>query len=494
MGGTRQDRCAPSPRQQIVPAEPTTSQEAAEVEVVPKDSATRKGRVVAEDQYVHRPFSRRIAALASMALVVVVLVATLISIIDRPVRLVVVLGLVALLGLATWQFLTRTGGRRATAAAVLVAVVAGLAAVVVGAPGLSVLWRLGLLVVASLLARYALSRDVGTLKRSPTDGAPVPGCRSGVLIMNPRSGGGKAERFRLAEECSYRGIEPVVLQPGDDLLVLAHDAIDRGADAIGMAGGDGSQALVASVAAARGVPMVVVPAGTRNHLALDLGIDRDDVVGALDAYGEAVERPMDLSEVNGRVFVNNVSLGLYATIVRSPEYRGAKVDTALAALPKVLGPGTKPFNLRFDGPDGAHHSGAHVIQVSNGRYGETMGTMGSRPRVDTGRLGVVALVLDDDRAARQFLGALATGNPRRYAGFMTWETDTFVVDSGGVVAVGLDGETMELEPPLRFTIRPGALRVRLSKAAIGRSPAARATGVRRFLPDLWHVAFSGRIQ
>ena len=114
--------------------------------------------------------------------------------------------------------------------------------------------------------------------------------RHGVLIMNLKSGGGKAEKFHLEDECRARGIEPVVLQRGDDLLQLARDAIDRGADVVGMAGGDGSQALVASIAAERGVPMVVIPAGTRNHFALDIGLDRDDVVGALDAYGEARER------------------------------------------------------------------------------------------------------------------------------------------------------------------------------------------------------------
>ena len=178
----------------------------------------------------------------------------------------------------------------------------------------------------------------------------MPAARHGVLIMNLKSGGGKAEKFQLVDECRARGIEPVVLKPGNDLLQLARDAIDGGADVVGMAGGDGSQALVASVAAERGVPMVVIPAGTRNHFALDIGLDRDDVVGALDAYGEAREQTIDLADVNGRVFVNNVSLGLYATIVQSPEYRDAKRETTLAALPEMLGPGSEPFDLRFTAP------------------------------------------------------------------------------------------------------------------------------------------------
>src|SRR4029453_1382724 len=100
-----------------------------------------------------------------------------------------------------------------------------------------------------------------------------------VLLMNLRSGRGKAERFGLVELCRELGIEPIVLHPGDDLRKLAEDAVARGADLLGMAGGDGSQALVASVASQHGVPFVVVPAGTRNHFALDLGLDRTDVPG-----------------------------------------------------------------------------------------------------------------------------------------------------------------------------------------------------------------------
>lgn len=436
-----------------------------------------------------RPSSlRRAAAIVSILLVAAVLAVTAVLASQRLAWLLLEVLLVAVAAFAVWYALTRSGRRRYVGVALAVAAVAvGAVSFIAGNP-LSVVVRVLLLVVAVGLARYALARDVRTLKATATAGTPVPPARRGVLIMNLKSGGGKAERFGLADECRRRGIEPIVLQPGDDLLVLARGAIDRGADVIGMAGGDGSQALVASVAAERGIPMVVVPAGTRNHLALDLGLDRDDVVGALDAYGEAVERPMDLGDVNGRVFVNNVSLGLYATIVQSPEYRDAKVDTTLAALPKVLGPGTLPIDLRFDGPDGVHHDGAHMILVSNGPYGSTMRTMGSRPRVDAGTLGVIALVIPDDSAATRFLGALATGHPERYEGFQTWASPSFEVGSGAPVAVGLDGETMELDPPLRFTTRAGVLRVRLAPHAIGYSPTARKLTPRQFLPHLWRIA------
>ena len=136
------------------------------------------------------------------------------------------------------------------------------------------------------------------------------------------------------------------------MLELAQRAIDGGADVIGMAGGDGSQALVASVAAAADVPLVCIPAGTRNHFALDVGLDRNDVVGALDAFDDAVERRIDLAEVSGRVFVNNVFFGVYAKIIQSPEYRDAKRQRPRRCCPRFSVP-TPSRSTSF------HRSGRH---------------------------------------------------------------------------------------------------------------------------------------
>lgn len=306
----------------------------------------------------------------------------------------------------------------------------------------------------------------------PPPGTAVAAATNGVLLINPRSGGGRAERVGLARECRTRGVDPVVLAPGEDPVALAEAAVARGTDVLGMAGGDGSLALVAGVAARHGVAMVVVPAGTRNHLAMDLGLDRGDVLGALDAFGPAVERMVDLGDVNGRPFVNNVSLGLYARIVRSPEYREAKIDTTLSMLPQLLGPGSRPFDLRFTGPAGERHSGAHVVQVSNNSYGRTLRTVVSRPRLDAGRLGVVTLLLPEGPTDRTFLAALAARRPERFPGYAAWEPSTFEVDSGDLIDVGIDGEAVRMAPPLRFVIRPGAMRIRLPRHASGLSPAA----------------------
>jgi diacylglycerol kinase family enzyme len=290
--------------------------------------------------------------------------------------------------------------------------------------------------------------------------------------MNPKSGGGKAEKFHLEDECRRRGIEPVVLRQGDDLLRLAEDAVARGADVIGMAGGDGSQALVATVASKHGIPHVCIPAGTRNHFALDLGLDRNDVVGALDAFIDGVERRVDLARVNGRVFVNNASMGLYAKIVQSEAYRNEKLKTAADMLPELLGPEAKPFDLRFTGPDGTAYQTAHLILVSNNAYDlDHLGATGTRARMDQGTLGVVTLRIADARDAVRLVSAEASGRVQTLPGWLEWESPRFQVDSGGPVEIGVDGEALKMDPPLVFESLPGVLRVRVPTHAPGYTPA-----------------------
>ena len=281
--------------------------------------------------------------------------------------------------------------------------------------------------------------------------------------MNPKSGGGKVERFDLVEEARRRGIEPVVLAPGDDLLQLAEQAVDGGADVIGMAGGDGSRALVATVAAKRGVGFVCVPAGTRNHLAMDLGLDRSDVVVALDAFGEAVERRIDLGTVGGRVFVNNATVGLYAKIVQSPAYRDRKIGTALELLPEMLGPNAVPFDLRFTGPDGTEHASAHLVLVSNDRYELGSGEgFGSRRHMDTGALGIVAATFRSSSEIARMVESAASGRTWRPPGWVEWADDSFQAPVGpaGGDRHRRGGDAARPADRVPHTL-PGALRVRI---------------------------------
>ena len=238
------------------------------------------------------------------------------------------------------------------------------------------------------------------------------------------------------------------------------------------------------------VDFVCVPAGTRNHLALDLGLDRGGVAGALDAFASGRERTIDLAFVNDRVFVNNVSLGVYAEIVQSELYRDAKLGTAAKMLPELLGPGAAQFDLRFLEPNGARERSAHLILVSNNPYvlSELVGA-GSRPRMDTGKLGIVAVEIGGAAAAARLASLRVVRQVRRFEGWAERTADSFQVESGSPVPAGIDGEAVVLDPPLRFTITPSALRVRLPPTAVGLSPAAlRPSLSGASLRELWEIA------
>lgn len=419
--------------------------------------------------------SRRLSAIVAFTAAGGAIAVAVGALVQRPLVLLATLACLGIgIGAATYA-LTRLGWRRTAgfALAVVALLVPSVLAVAVGGAFEAVVF-VALEFVASSAARYALGRDTASLKSGPTPGIEVGDAARPVLLMNPKSGGGKVERFGLVEEARRRGIEPVVLAPGDDLTTLAEDAVTtRGADVIGMAGGDGSQALVAAVAMRHDVAHVCVPAGTRNHLAMDLGLDRDDVVGALDAFGPAVERRIDLAGIGDRVFVNNATMGLYAKIVQSREYREQKTRTALDMLPAMLGPGAKPFDLRYTGPDGSQVASAHLILVSNDRYELSRPEgFGSRRSIDGGTLGIVAATFRSSKELARFIQMFASGKENRFGGWQEWTDSTFEVHSTGPIEVGIDGEAMTLDPPIRFRSMPAALRVRLPRHAPGYSPAA----------------------
>ncbi|MGZ8665636.1 MAG: diacylglycerol/lipid kinase family protein [Solirubrobacterales bacterium] len=358
---------------------------------------------------------------------------------------------------AAWYGVRRRGAALVAGLAAAAGLLAGSLVIAAGS-GLLLVGAAWILAVA---ASIALARAAFLVHVSLPAATPP---RRAVLFFNPKSGGGKAERFNLAAEAPARGIEAVELKRGDDLAALVAGAIERGADALAMAGGDGSQAIVAAAAAEHGLPYACIPAGTRNHFALDLGVDRDDVVGALDAFVDGGERRVDLAEVNGRVFVNNVSLGLYAEAVQREGYREAKLRTILDTMPDVLGPGGEGLGLRWRGPSGRAGDSGAVVLVSNNRYrlGRPLGS-GTRPKIDEGKLGIAVMSAP---AGPQKQGLF----PR--SPWEEWSASTFEVEADARVPAGIDGEAVQLEPPLRFSIHPLALRVRIARSHPGASPSA----------------------
>jgi diacylglycerol kinase family enzyme len=278
--------------------------------------------------------------------------------------------------------------------------------------------------------------------------------------MNPRSGGGKVGRFDLVSKAVALGCEVSLLDGAHhvDVADLARKAADKGADLLGVAGGDGTQALVAGIAAARGLPFLVLSAGTRNHFAMDLGLDREHPDTGLDALTDGVELRMDLGLIGDRTFVNNASFGAYADVVQSPAYRDDKRGTTLQLLPDLLsGHEGARLTVRID--DDVVIEAPQAVLVSNNPYqlGDLAG-LGRRARLDTGRLGVVVITVDSaSKAAGLVSGRRATGLRSRVG------VEVVVDADASHIPVGIDGEAVLMPTPVRCTIQPLALRVRVPR-------------------------------
>ena len=330
-----------------------------------------------------------------------------------------------------------------------------------------VLWvgvaSLALVALAIATARLALT-PVAAGPGMPVREVPPP--NRAFLIMNPRSGGGKVAKFGLKEKAEALGAEVVLLEgPGQvDVAALARKAVTDGADLLGVAGGDGTQALVAGIAAEHDLPFLVISAGTRNHFAMDLGLDRENPAACLDALTDGVEQRIDLGIIGGRTFVNNASFGAYAEVVESPAYRDDKRGTTLQMLPDIL---SGHRGARLTARAGAITvTGPQALLVSNDPYEMTdIVGLSRRARLDTGTLGVIAVTVD---GARQAASLLRRGKGQGLTRFTAGEV---VVDADvAEIPVGIDGETVMMPTPVRCAIRPRALQVRVPKDRPGVRP------------------------
>ncbi|MCT9142828.1 diacylglycerol/lipid kinase family protein [Streptomyces violarus] len=364
----------------------------------------------------------------------------------------------ALTAAALWWVLSRRGPAR-TAAAVL-AVVAPVGVITLFAAA-NLIW----VVFASLLlwclavwsGRYAL-RSTG-LRPMRVKEYRTPPPQRPFILLNPRSGGGKVGKFSLKEKAEELGAQVVLLDPDhhQDVTALAKAAVADGADLLGVAGGDGTQAMVAAVAAEHGLPFLVISAGTRNHFAMDLGLDRDDPSTCLDALTDGVELRVDLGFADGRPFVNNASFGVYGAVVQSPGYRDDKVGAALERLPELL---TRQSGPRLTASaDGTTIADPQAVLVSNNAYrmDDPFG-FGRRERLNSGKLGVLAVRVDSAVEAAELLLS------PRPEGLTVLTAQHVVVDADEPhLEVGLDGEALTLPAPVHCRIARRALRVRVPR-------------------------------
>ncbi len=257
-------------------------------------------------------------------------------------------------------------------------------------------------------------------------GAGVP--LTGLLVVNPRSGSGGTSAEELVAEARTLGIDVHELREDEDPGDVARASR---AEVLGMAGGDGSLAAVADVALERDVPFVCVPFGTRNHFARDLGLDRNDPLRALRAFG-GPERRIDVGRADRRLFLNNVSLGVYARLVHRREHHRrrrlafARVRAWVAVLTH-----RQPLGLTIDG----EAVDARIALVANNAYSIDFPTIGARDRLDEGKLHLY--LPGDERSAERFVVSAAAGR----------------------LDAAIDGEPDVLQTPIQFRIEPRALRV-----------------------------------
>ncbi|WP_314614579.1 diacylglycerol/lipid kinase family protein [Streptomyces stackebrandtii] len=412
-------------------------------------------------------------ALAAAAGAVVALLTALTS--GILILLTGIVGLVAS-AMGIWWFLAHRGPVRVFGAILAVgAPLAVLVLYVVGGVWGNALVALGLWGVALGCARTALrrpDRERNALMR----GVPAVPPRRPVLIMNPKSGGGKVGRFGLVARAEALGARVVLLDLSaeTDVTALARKAVADGADLLGVAGGDGTQALVAAVAAEHDLPFLVISAGTRNHFAMDLGLDRTDPATCLDALTDGEELRVDLGSVAGRPFVNTVSFGVYADVVQRPEYRDAKAGTAVDVLPDLLqgGEGGRRLDATVDT---VRLPAQQALLVSNNPYAapDPFGVASAhRPRLDRGELGVIGIRVDGAAQAAELavLGTQASGLNVLTARKVQVVGNPGSSVDGDLISVAVDGEALTLPTPVVCTLRPGALRVLVPRDRPGTVP------------------------
>jgi YegS/Rv2252/BmrU family lipid kinase len=251
--------------------------------------------------------------------------------------------------------------------------------------------------------------------------------------------------------------------PGERIVEVARDAAASGADAVVAGGGDGTIRAVASALAGGSVPLGVLPLGTLNHFARDLGIPVD-LAEAVRLILQGAVHPLDVGEVNGEIFLNNSMLGVYPPIVqvrdreRRELERGKWLATASAAV-KVL-PRLRPLHVRIRSDGREIERRTRFVFVGNNEYEMNAFTYGAPSRFESGNL---YLYIARSRSRLGLLGLALLGLVRdvkqtphldcRALSAFTIET------SGKAVPVYLDGEVTVLQPPLRYRVRPRELRV-----------------------------------
>jgi diacylglycerol kinase family enzyme len=283
-----------------------------------------------------------------------------------------------------------------------------------------------------------------------------------VLLVNPSSGDGSGPSAdELTAAAAEIGVHVIELGEDDDLTLVARS---HAADALslGMAGGDGSLGCVAAEAIRGDIPFVCIPFGTRNHFALDLGLDRDDPIGSLDAYRDRRERTVDFMAVGDRVVLNNLTFGVYADVVHSEGYRDAKFSESTRITRELLRGDRESDHMEIIDPEGVAHEAPFALVIANNSYGTNLGRsgFGRRATLEGGVLEVSLVDADTGWDLASLLWAAAVSDTPDHDSFTQWTVQELdLATNQATIRAGIDGEAVTLEAPVQVRIVPGGLRL-----------------------------------
>jgi diacylglycerol kinase family enzyme len=292
-----------------------------------------------------------------------------------------------------------------------------------------------------------------------------------LIVLVNRSAGtvlsGKVTQEGVEKAFRDAGVEATVeMIPGDEMEERARAAVRSGVDGVVAGGGDGTVRCVAGVLAGTGVALGVLPLGTLNHFARDLGIP-EEIPEAAKALAGGDVRDLDLGEVNGEVFVNTSVLGFYPPVVqerdrqRKREGRNKWLAAAVALfklLPRVP---ALHLSLTFEGKKVERRT--HFVLVGNNEYSMSVFTPGKRNLFDSGNLYLYITNCPDKLGLFRLALLALVSNATRSDRFDSWCIPELTIDvrrkKKRKLPVFLDGEVVLLDPPLRYRVRARELRV-----------------------------------
>lgn len=402
---------------------------------------------------------RVLSLLALVLLLVIINVAGLLVLTNAGLTLMYLLGFAGL-GVGSWLLLSSKGRRFliGLVAAVMSLIVILIVTLLFFSERKNRLWLLTL-IVASILYLALTGFITNTFWRTVQERQPGGATRykRKVLVVNPKSGNGRAIKAHIPELAQSAGITVHVLKPGQDLRQLLEDAVADGADVLGISGGDGTLGLAAEIAIDHDLPLVVLPGGTRCHFARDLGLNPNRITDAFESF-KGIERRVDVGQIGDRYFLNNASFGLYAEITDRPEYRQHKAATTRKVMHDLATREAPFYPLVFQDNHGATWNHAALVLIGVNRYQTLhLGELGQRKRLDEGVLQIIAIPALSSTILKDLVRHHEVHDLESVS---EWTTSNITISHrSGRIKVGLDGENVSLPAPVKIRVRPLALRL-----------------------------------